>query len=116
MKYLIISTLALSLLVSGCTTSQQTTAINAEGVVITTVDTGMKGWALYVNAGKASPVQIANVQTAYNAYYTAQLAAQAALSTLVTSGSTNTVDVATANASVLTAENSLLALLNQYIK
>lgn len=99
---------------AGCSTSQ-TTAIKAEGTIITTVDVGMKVWANYVNAGKATASQIGTVEQAYMAYYNAQLISEAALEKIVSTGSTNNVDITIANASVSTAEGSLLTLLNQYI-
>jgi hypothetical protein len=105
------------LLDSGCaSTSQTSTVIKSEGVLITTVDTGMRVWATYVNSGKASQSQVDAVKGAYNVYYTAQLASEAAIEKLITSGSTNTADITTANTSVLSAETALLNLLNQYIK
>lgn len=100
---------------TGCSTNSTSTSIKAEGAIITTVDAGMKAWAAYANSGKATTTQINNVENAYNAYYTAQLAAASALETIVTSGSTNTVDIATVNASVTTAEGQLLSMLNSYI-
>lgn len=105
--------LAVSLI--GCSTNSTSTSIKAEGAIITTVDAGMKAWAAYANEGKATTTQINNVMNAYNAYFTAQLAAEAALETIVTSGSTNTVDIAAVNASVTNAEGQLLSMLNSYI-
>jgi len=115
MKYLIIPTLALSLLVSGCaTTSRTSSVIKAEGVTVTTVDTGMKVWHDYVVAhltdGKVNQAEIDAVANGYNIYYTAQLATEAALTKTVSAGSTNTVDIATANSAVLSAEGSLSSI------
>jgi hypothetical protein len=90
--------------------------IQAEGVVVTTVDAGMRGWAIYVQSGKATQAQIDAVKAAYNTYYNAQVIAESALEAYVSNGSTNSVDSTTAQASVIAAENSLLALLNQYLK
>jgi hypothetical protein len=117
MKKLLIS-LTLAALIVGCSTPTGT-AIKTEGVTVTTVDTGMKGWAMYVNQhltdGKVTQKELDTVKNAYNIYYTAQLSAEAALETIVTSGSTNTVDLTTANTSVMTAETQLLTLINQYL-
>lgn len=112
LKILALASIVFLISFSGCSTTQ---TITAEGVVVTTVDTGMKGWAAYVASGKATQAEVDHVHTAYDAYYTAQLAAEAALETLVTSGSTNTVAVTTANTAVLAAETQLLSLLNQYL-
>ena len=104
--------------VSGCTTSQTSVAIKSEGVIITTVDLGMKAWAQWVNTGHASAVQVNNVENAYNAYYTAQETAEAALLLAVNASVTNAPsasDIQSANAQVATAEGTLLTLLNQYI-
>lgn len=101
--------------VQGCKTPSATTVLKTEGVIITTVDTGMQIWSDQVRVGKATQTQVDNVKMAYNAYYTAQLGAKAAIEKIIVTGSTNTVDVVAANNSVLAAENSLLMLLNQYI-
>src|SRR5437899_436396 len=45
---LLLATLALA---PGCATAPTTAAYRAEGVVIQTVDTGMKAWSDYVRAG-----------------------------------------------------------------
>lgn len=92
-----------------------TTAIKAEGVTVATVDTGMKTWAIYANSGQATKDQVDAVQNAYNTYYNAQVIAEAALEKVVSGSSTNSADVTTANAAVLTAQSSLLLILSQYM-
>lgn len=106
---------AFVVLVGGCTT-QQLAVIKTEGVIVTTVDTGMKGWALYVNAGKASPQQVAAVENAYNAYYDAQIIAENVLTNYIQTGGTNVLTLTQTSSAVQTAEASLLSLLNQYLK
>lgn len=115
---ILIAVIGASLLLGleGCKTSPQVVAIKTEGVIVVTVDTGMKAWASYVNAGKASMVQVNAVQDAYNKYYSAQIAAESILLAVVSNTTTNTVDLANANTSVVNAENQLLVLLNTYIK
>jgi hypothetical protein len=119
MKKLIIATISALLIVStytGCKTQTPATTIyKVEGGIITTVDTGMQGWAMYVNQGHGTQVQIDAVKNAYNTYYNAQIVAKAALEQYMISGSTNTVSIATASLAVSGAETSLLSLLNQYI-
>ena len=123
MKKLIIAiclTGALFAPVTGCKNTSPTTAIvKSEAIIVTSVDTGMKIWHDYVVAhltdGKVTQKEIDTVATAYNAYYTAQLAVKATLEQVILTGSTNTVDIATANASVINAETSLLALINKFL-
>jgi exonuclease III len=106
-----------AMLINGCSTNKAIpAAITSEGVLITTVDTGMKIWAIYVNAGKATQSQVDTVKKYYTDYYNAQLVAEAALTRLVSAGSTNTAEVTAANATVVTAENQLLTTLNSFIK
>lgn len=114
MKHILL-VLCIAACLTGCSTSSTSTSIKAEGAIITTVDAGMKAWAAYANSGKATTTQVNNVMNAYNAYYTAQLAAESALETIVNSGSTNTIDIATVNATITTAETQLLSMLNSYI-
>jgi len=102
-------------LCAGCS-SLTTATIKSEGVIVTTVDVGMKTWANYVNSGKATQQQVDTVKSAYNTYYNAQLVAEGALEKMISTGSTNNVDINTADASVATAENSLLTIINSYIK
>lgn len=116
-KVVVIVGLSASLLigVTGCKTSQTQTAITSESVIVSTVNTAMTAWAQYVNSGKATQVQVDTVKQAYIAYYTAQLSAEAALTAIVSTGSTNNVDIATANVSISNAETALLTLINQYL-
>jgi len=115
LTFLTIPALAISLFIEGCATTS--TTIKTEGVTVTTVDTGMKTWASYVQAhltdGKVTQKEINNVETAYTAYYNAQLVTEAYLESSVSTGSTN--DITTVEASVTNAETSLLALINQYL-
>ncbi len=109
-----------AMLIAGCKTSTPTQAIiKSEGVLITTVDIGMKTWSIYINKhvsdGKVTQAQINTVHKAYDDYYAAQIVTEGALSALITSGSTNATDIVVANGNVVKAETVLLGLLNQYI-
>lgn len=119
-RIVIVTALALSTFVfcgASChNTKVDSTIIKSEGVLITTVDTGMKAWALYVNAGRATQAQVNAVKQAYNTYYNAQLIAEAALTTYISTGSTNSADITGNATAVANAETALLNLLNTYIK
>lgn len=102
-------------LVQGCATTTTGKIIQSEGVIITSVDTGMMMWRDQVVAGKATQAQVDTVHKYYDVYYTAQLTAKGALEAYVAHTDTNEVDVVTANTAVANAETALLNLLNQYI-
>lgn len=117
-----ITTLSVGLILSGtcifiqgCATTTTGKIIQSEGVIITSVDTGMMMWRDQVVAGKATQQQVDNVHKYYDDYYAAQLIAKAALEKYVTKTDTNEVDVVTANTAVANAETTLLNLLNSYI-
>lgn len=99
-----------------CRPSVAPTAIKTEGVLVTSVDTGMKLWAIYVNSGKATQAQVDEVKKAYNTYYNAQIIAESALTAYVSGGITNAVDLSSVVSSSSAAQASLLTILNQYIK
>lgn len=105
---------------TGCKTPPAVAIVRSEGVIITTVDTGMKTWALYVTQhqhdGKVTQAQVDKVQDVYSTYYNAQLVLKGALEMYVVNGSTNKAEVDAANIAVLNAQSAILALLNQYIK
>jgi hypothetical protein len=102
---------------TGCKTSPQTSAYKAEGVIITTVDTGMRAWASYVRAGKATQAQVDTVKAMYKRYYDAQQVAKFALKKAVTSKNPQDIPGAqVANDAVANAQTSLLILLNSLIK
>ena len=117
--------LALALTVSacaftGCRSTPIQTAITTEGVLITSVNTGMQVWKSYVIAhqsdGKVTQDQIDKVHQAYDAYYTAQQAAKAVIEKILANMSNDPTDLTNANMAVTSAENQLLNLLNSYIK
>lgn len=115
-KYLALIVIAATLACgSGCKTSQTPTSITykVEGVIITSVDTGMKAWADQVRAGNATQEQIDKVKEAYNDYYAAQQVAYAALTSYIATKDATQLDKA--NQAVASAQSSLLSLLNQYI-
>jgi hypothetical protein len=121
MKKLIVSSLLIASTFIFCGASCNKTSVvqpivQSEGVIVTSVDTGMKLWSLYVNSGNATQAQVDQVKAAYVTYFNAQNAAKALLETATVSGSTNSVDLSTANTAVVTAENSLLAILSTYLK
>lgn len=115
----LIVALAVGLLLAGCK-SPTTAIVQTEGVLITTVDTGMKTWDMYVtvhqNDGKVTQAEVNAVHSAYNTYYYAQEMSKAALESYIANNTTNSAAILTANQSVVTAETALLSLLNQYIK
>ena len=104
----------------GCATTPIQGSIKAEAILITSVDTGMLLWHDYVFAhlsdGKVTQKQIDSVRAAYSTYYNAQQVAKAAIMKVLTNVSTNQVDVNMANNAVEDAKQSLLNILNQYIK
>lgn len=76
----------------------------------------MSQWASHVNAGKATQAQIDNVRKAYEAYYTAQTVAKAAIEkAIVKDPSATPADVATAASAVQSAEVAILGLVNSYL-
>ena len=83
--------LGVAFVTPSCSTSQTTTVTKAEGVVVNTVDVGMKTWhdyvVLHLTDGKVTQKEIDNVSTGYTAYYNAQLVVKAMLEKLVTTGS-----------------------------
>jgi hypothetical protein len=105
---------------NGCATKPVQKVIQGEGILITSVDTGMKIWADYVNAhltdGKVTQKQLDTVKEAYNAYYASQMTAKAVIEKILSNVSTNQADALTANLAVKNAEAELLNLLNSYIK
>ena len=105
---------------SGCATKPVQKVIQAEAILITSVDTGMQIWASYVNAhltdGKVTQKQLDTVKEAYNAYYAAQQSAKAIIEKILSNVSTNQNDALIANLAVKNAEAELLKILNAYIK
>lgn len=99
---------------TGCGTPASN-VYKAEGILITSVDTGMHIWADQVNTGHATQVQVDTVKTAYNAYYNAQMVAKAAFEKYIAAQTKDPTDITTANAAVAQAESALLSLLNQYV-
>ena len=100
----------------GCGTNAPTKAAQAEQILITSVNVAMSQWASHVNAGKATQAQIDNVRKAYEAYYTAQTVAKAAIEkAIVKDPSATPADVATAASAVQSAEVAILGLVNSYL-
>lgn len=101
---------------TGCSTSAIGVIAKSEGVLITSVNTGMNVWGDYVRAGHATQSQVDQVKSAYNDYFNAQQLAKAAIEKKMASGSTDTTEVDTANAAVTNAENAVVSLINQFLK
>lgn len=118
MKKILILTLSLGLLCStGCNTTPLNKAVKSEAVLITSVDTGMHVWYDRVIAGNATQNQVDTVKAAYVTYYNAQQIAKAALEKWAASGNpTDSAASVVANQAVENAKQSLLNLINQYIK
>lgn len=111
---ILLATLALSN--SGCFSTTTGKVVQAEGVIITSVDVGMKSWKDYVVAGKATQNQVDTVKKYYDIYYNAQLASKAALEKYVASKSADDLAATTtASDAVNQAEAGLLTLLNGYL-
>lgn len=113
-RSLILLALALSTCVlTSCATSPQAVTIKAEDVTVTSVDLAMKGWAIFVNNGKATQQQVDAVKQAYTTYYNAQCAAEPAIEMWVNSGSTNAPTGV--NTYATQTQVALLNLINQYL-
>lgn len=107
-------------ILSGCSTSPVQATIKAEGALITSVDVGMNMWhdyvVLHLTDGKVTQKQIDTVKEYYNTYVSAQVIAKAAIEKALASGSTSSEDVTIVNNAVTSAEQSLLSVLNHYVK
>lgn len=102
---------------TGCTTGANNIAVKSEAALIPSVNIGMSAWADRVNSGKATQAQVDTVKTAYEAYYTAQIAAKAALERSIASNTPADEASATiAQNSMKEAQVALINLLNQYLK
>ena len=103
-------------LLPGCGTNAPTKAAQAEQIVITTVNQAVKILVGKINAGQLTQSQIDKFHTAYDAYFAAQQVARAAIEKLNAAGaSAATSDVATAQAAVNDAEQTLISLANKLI-
>lgn len=115
---LVLCSLSMPLFV-GCSTTPVQATIKSEGILIVSVDAGMNAWHDYVvdhlTDGKVTQKQIDIVKQAYNTYWNAQQVAKAAIK-LALKDPTKQSDVDSANASLKTAEASLISILNQYLK
>lgn len=102
-------------LLVGCATSAAGKVAQGEKILIQTVNDGMTEWAAYVKAGKARAADVDRIETLYNAYYDAQQIAKAAIEHSL-AGTGSPADLATANAAVKNAEQTLLSALNQILR
>lgn len=120
MKYLTTLLLALTLtygafVSTGCKSSPIGVVAKTEGVLITSVNTGMNVWGDYVRAGHATQAQVDTVKADYNLYFNAQQVAKAAIEKALAAGSTDLTEVNTANAAVTNAENAVISVINQFL-
>lgn len=124
MKKLIVSVvLASSLLFmqTGCGTTPVAKAVQGNSIIIYSVDSAMKMWSDYVNAGKATTVDIQRVKSAYMSYYNAQQINKAVIekwlaSQTATDSASYASDAALANTAVKNAETALINLINSILK
>lgn len=108
---------AIAAIVCGCKTPIATTAINADSVVIQSVNASMSAWAAYVNAGKAKASDVASVSNAYTIYYNAQLIASNAASAYATNPTTNAaMAVQIALTTALLSQTNIIAIVSQLTK
>lgn len=106
-----VATLALSFgfLFSACNTALQT-----NGVVITTVDGAMTGWATYTQTHTVPPAEILAVSNAFVAYYNAEMIASNTWVLAVSQ--TNYSLVETIQASLSANQTNLVNLINSFSK
>jgi hypothetical protein len=76
-----------ALLLPGCSTTADRTAITAAGTQVISVDAAMKAWADYVNQGLATQSQVDQVHALYDKYYAASLVEKAAWTAYVSGAS-----------------------------
>lgn len=100
----------------GCGTNAPTKAAQAEQVLITSVNVGVKQIVAAINAGKLTAKQCEQFKTAYMAYYDAQQVARAAIEKFNANQPGATAqDMADAQTAVSNAEQTLLALINSLL-
>ena len=98
-----------------CSTNQATTAVNADALVIPSVNAAMTAWASIVNSGGATAAQVSAVSNAYSTYYNAQLAASNAASIYVANPSTNLAGViANLEATALASQSNLTSIISTF--
>ncbi len=103
-------------LISGCGTNAPTKAAQAEQVVITTVNDGVRVIVREINAGHLTQKQCDTFSAAYTDYYNAQQILKAVIEKAnATSPTATPADIARAQTSVTEAETALLAFINSVI-
>jgi len=90
------------------------TALKTNGVVITTVDTAMKGWGIYTQSHPVTDAQIFAVSNAYNAYYQSELVLSNTFVVAVTQTNNNLLQTVTQSATA--SQANLLNLIQQFSK
>jgi hypothetical protein len=115
MKWIVLSVLLglAVLLPTGCSSTPEAVATQAAGTQVLTVDAAMKGWADWVNQGRATQEQVDKVRDLYMTYYIAAKAEEKALIAYVGSSTNNpaSVDWPAAARAVQAAQADLLALI-----
>lgn len=92
-------------------------AIQADSVVITSVNVAMSTWASYVNAGNATQSQVAAVSNAYSLYYQFQLIASNTAALYAANPSTNAAAAAQlALSATLASESNVINIVQQLTK
>jgi hypothetical protein len=103
---------------SGCATTPQGKVVQAEAIIVPSVDVAMTGWAAYVQSGRANRLQVNAVHKAFDVYYTTQLQVKAALENSLTATGTGIPlaqdNLAKAQASANDAKAALIALIAKY--
>jgi len=110
---------ALLTLPTGCKSTSSTAvkiATEVEAATVVTVDGAMKGWADYVNAGKATAPQVTAVHAAYDKYYAAQLIVKGTLEHWASDSTDTGGAYQQAKASEDAAKQALLDLINSFMK
>jgi len=102
---------------SSCSTDATTTAVNADAVVITSVNAAMTAWAAQVNAGNASAAQVTTVSNLYAIYYQSQIVASNLASLYVSTPTTNLAAAEQAAlAAAIASQTNLTFIVNQLLK
>jgi len=111
---------ALLTLPTGCGSTGTSTAVKiateVEAATTITVDGAMKGWADWVNAGKATAPQVTAVHAAYDKYYAAQLIVKGTLEHWASDSTDTGGAYQQAKASEDAAKQALLDLINSFMK
>jgi len=110
----VIALLTLVFLVAGCgSVSPQKATFRATGTTVIAVETAMKGWFVYVKAGKATPSDEAHVRDAYSKYQTSMHAVIDLAKTATTITNQTSLDLVITSAAA--AQAHLIEAITQFI-